>query len=216
MSGLSPPARGIQARPVGRRDVHGSIPARAGDPSRRARADSRRRLYPRPCGGSHALPQYLRVRLGLSPPARGIRGSIFGDALDARSIPARAGDPGGAWLGACRVRVYPRPRGGSMTKEVCDRIVRGLSPPARGIRRLLAFAIQASRSIPARAGDPRGVRAAGVIRRVYPRPRGGSALICDSALSRAGLSPPARGILRRENERRRRLWSIPARAGYPS
>ena len=52
---------------------------------------------------------------------------------------------------------------------------------------------QATRSIPARAGEPGKAELAAMARWVYPRPRGGATVEVRRVERHTGLSPPARG-----------------------
>ena len=92
--------------------------------------------------------------------------------------------------------------------------VSGLSPPARGIPGGLAHALSARRSIPARAGDPCCTGPRRPLASVYPRPRGGSEAHPLLFPYPAGLSPPARGILRVRVPNVSLHRSIPACAGH--
>ena len=70
-------------------------------------------------------------------------------------------------------------------------------------------------SIPAHAGEPARPHFLRVVKRVYPRPRGGTVHIqrrrdCDN-----GLSPPTRGNPAAERAFLRSIGSIPAHAGEP-
>ena len=70
------------------------------------------------------------------------------------SIPAHAGEPARPvavrYVGA----VYPRPRGGTHAGVVAFDSDKGLSPPTRGNRRMLALIALVDGSIPAHAGEP--------------------------------------------------------------
>ena len=91
-----------------------------------------------------------------------------------RSIPACAGEPFVAALLGLLPRVYPRVCGGPTT--VVQRLVPivGLSPRVRGNRSDRAGPRFPGRSIPACAGEPEAVAAAGGNERVYPRVCGGT------------------------------------------
>ena len=91
--GLSPPVRG---NPAGRPFIgirHGSIPARAGEPSTGSSPATAGRVYPRPCGGTSERRNAKAVSGGLSPPVRGNRPLCRRQARVHGSIPARAGEP---------------------------------------------------------------------------------------------------------------------------
>ena len=71
-----------------------------------------------------------------------------------RSIPAHAGEPTGLTPDNQRLRVYPRPRGGTSSYYSRSSSCCGLSPPTRGNRRHQAGCWACTRSIPAHAGEP--------------------------------------------------------------
>ena len=80
------------------------------------------------------------------------------DGAGLRSIPARAGEPcercePGQWPA-----VYPRPCGGTSTILTPVGPMVGLSPPVRGNRQAMGQGPNKSRSIPARAGEPKLAR----------------------------------------------------------
>ena len=91
---------------------------------------------------------------GLSPPTRGNPPAGSTPTTTRRSIPAHAGEPGDDGGGGVTMRVYPRPRGG--TQEGGNRVglYRGLSPPTRGNRLIIARPASLAGSIPAHAGEP--------------------------------------------------------------
>ena len=69
--GLSPHGRGNRDACDGHRRLLGSIPARAGEPSTRARSIGTKRVYPRTGGGTGVSVADLRGVYGLSPHGRG-------------------------------------------------------------------------------------------------------------------------------------------------
>ena len=180
---------------MGRSTHFGSIPARAGQPVVLAKG-----WYP---------------SSGLSPHARGNREPRQQEALAQGSIPARAGQPP-VTDGKERIaEVYPRTRGATAYPESIQRIIRGLSPHARGNLRALAWPVPAPGSIPARAGQPRPAARTRVPPTVYPRTRGATATCTANSRTAIGLSPHARGNLGLPVQRGRLAGSIPARAGQP-
>ena len=215
-AGLSPPVRGIHRQPLCRYFQRGSIPARAGNPSRAAAGTARTWVYPRPCGESLRQPGPRLVCVGLSPPVRGIRSACEGAATRIGSIPARAGNPAHARRSGPGAGVYPRPCGESVARASGSPHGQGLSPPVRGIRRRQAGAAESVGSIPARAGNPTPTCSRRSARRVYPRPCGESVTWHDRSETQNGLSPPVRGIRRPASGGGGTDGSIPARAGNPT
>ena len=110
--GLSPRVRGNRrgrGRGAGR---EGSIPACAGEPRSASRCRSRRRVYPRVCGGTATRPGQRVTVTGLSPRVRGNhhRALALHGALG--SIPACAGEPPAVWGAGMRLTgLSPRVRG---------------------------------------------------------------------------------------------------------
>ena len=132
-----------------------------------------------------------------------------------RSIPAGAGEP------FCKVsdltifRVYPRGRGGAITKSAKDKPDAGLSPRARGSPTHFPSRPEPSGSIPAGAGEPRGGKASLDPVKVYPRGRGGAFIDFIGIERPQGLSPRARGSPRQKDGVLQVPGSIPAGAGEP-
>ena len=88
-----------------------------------------------------------------------MRGSLLNRAAPGqypRSIPARAGEPRQADLRRGIQVVYPRPCGGAPSEILLGSYVNGLSPPVRGSPFARTDSTSVQRSIPARAGEPRG------------------------------------------------------------
>ena len=70
---------------------------------------------------------------------------------------------------------------------------KGLSPPTRGNRARPPARGKEHRSIPAHAGEPKRSSSRLKPLAVYPRPRGGTAVIVRITDEISGLSPPTRG-----------------------
>ena len=177
--------------------TRGSIPAYAGDPVQRRRRNPLVEVYPRLRGGSPLGNRRPAAMRGLSPPTRGIHPIRRQILMPSRSIPAYAGDPLSLRALDAPLPVYPRLRGGSHETDAVVFENNGLSPPTRGILLRLGKPDYQRRSIPAYAGDPNGRSIRLHKARVYPRLRGGSAIIVSLSISYRGLSPPTRGILLR-------------------
>ena len=193
--GLSPRVRGNRNPRQHHRPSAGSIPARAGEPERRSTVIDLFRVYPRACGGTYSIRRGRHGNAGLSPRVRGNRIMPLRDGTKERSIPARAGEPA---LRAGEVgdpRVYPRACGGTRPGPAVFALLYGLSPRVRG--------------------NPQRGAAAIVVSPVYPRACGGTFLVLCVGHDLRGLSPRVRGNQLRQQERRARQRSIPARAGEP-
>ena len=91
----------------------------------------------------------------------------------------------------------------------------GLSPRVRGNRRQHAPADADERSIPACAGEPRGLHVHRIGWRVYPRVCGGTHKASTAIPVSRGLSPRVRGNQHRWPAAVYRRGSIPACAGEP-
>ena len=186
--------RGSHAPPDTHQRAGGSIPARAGEPR------------PAECGSGGA-PVYP-ARAG-EPRRRCCRSTIAG------VYPRPCGGPSLPSCSYILEWVYPRPCGGAASRAAPSSALRGLSPPVRGSR-LLAFRPRlVSRSIPARAGEPRGretqAGAHGSIPARAGEPAGRSASHrCPEVYPRPCGGAQESEIVLGSDQR-----SIPARAGEP-
>ncbi len=111
--------------------------------------------------------------------------------------------------------VHPRSRGAASSCRMLIALFVGPSPLARGS---LAQSLQScarAGSIPARAGQPLSNRSRLAQVRVHPRSRGAAKNGATRAFWRWGPSPLARGSQYGAAGARRRVGSIPARAGQP-
>ena len=112
--------------------------------------------------------------------------------------------------------VYPRACGGTSRRFPAWYLGQGLSPRVRGNPDHRACADDAERSIPARAGEPRGRRRRACEHRVYPRACGGTSCAASGVTFVEGLSPRVRGNQDLQVTFAVHEGSIPARAGEPS
>ena len=131
------------------------------------------------------------------------------------SIPARAGEPRGAFSPPRSPRVYPRTCGGTHGRGQHGQPYQGLSPHVRGNRQGGLGRGKDLGSIPARAGEPPGRPRRGRSGWVYPRTCGGTNPISWSVLVVWGLSPHVRGNPLGADLVAEAGGSIPARAGEP-
>ena len=130
--GLSPRVRGNRRVLEDGNEALGSIPACAGEPSRRALQGRPPEVYPRVCGGTSASSYGKASAMGLSPRVRGNRLGMPLRVRLKRSIPACAGEPVSGVSPAGELRVYPRVCGGTDWPAWPWASAWGLSPRVRG------------------------------------------------------------------------------------
>ena len=193
----------------------GSIPASAGEPTRKRVATATTRVYPRECGGTRAKRLAHVVAQGLSPRVRGNPRTLPRWAAPRGSIPASAGEPSRPGRSPPQSGVYPRECGGTPAERLRFRPAAGLSPRVRGNPSVGRVAPRRRGSIPASAGEPLEQGELRVVEAVYPRECGGTASGECCTARQKGLSPRVRGNQgeRRPNPGAR--GSIPASAGEP-
>ena len=191
--GLSPLARGNRLQVPGDRLPQGPIPARAGEPHRRAEEGEAVWAYPRSRGGTSFASRSSCEMQGLSPLARGNPEELVPHHRDRGPIPARAGEPISATAPRRLRGAYPRSRGGTDGSMSNSSMRQGLSPLARGNLIRANPEMMPVGPIPARAGEPRCPHSSTLRRGAYPRSRGGTACKPDLRAVRQGLSPLARG-----------------------
>ena len=214
--GLSPRTRGNQQLLDATLHKRGSIPANAGEPSRRAFLFMPARVYPRERGGTLIGETIGKSGAGLSPRTRGNHGGPGHEAGMQGSIPANAGEPCWRCPGHRQLRVYPRERGGTPEWQGVIAYDQGLSPRTRGNREPWRLATAMKRSIPANAGEPRWSAIRHPLKRVYPRERGGTHDLGLEKYDVLGLSPRTRGNLDVGTGLFSQSGSIPAYAGEPT
>ena len=132
------------------------------------------------------------------------------------SIPACAGEPPRHRRVCLPSKVYPRVCGGTSGPRHRTGHHRGLSPRVRGNLPAPVCWVWTGRSIPACAGEPRGIQGRRGGQGVYPRVCGGTARLAIMPSSTAGLSPRVRGNLTFLQTHTTDIRSIPACAGEPS
>ena len=130
--GLSPRVRGNHLPAMMDGITTGSIPACAGEPAGCALYRTRRRVYPRVCGGTPAMSLRLSPAIGLSPRVRGnpLRTAPLPNLSG--SIPACAGEPRRVAARPAQGGVYPRVCGGTRQYPREMPLAGGLSPRVRG------------------------------------------------------------------------------------
>ena len=170
--GLSPLARGTQLDSALIITSSRFIPAGAGNTETAPAVVSCLPVYPRWRGEHSASVQAGTRYSGLSPLARGTRNIVALKEILGRFIPAGAGNTLN-FAGSCYpCPVYPRWRGEHRFLVAATRLKAGLSPLARGTRRLFNFKRLKPRFIPAGAGNTLVEIDAKYEKPVYPRWRG--------------------------------------------
>ena len=154
IGGLSPRVRGNRQRIPDTRKRPGSIPACAGEPTRRVLRAADGPVYPRVCGGTSPAGMRGWPEYGLSPRVRGNLRRGSAQPRHRGSIPACAGEPRPPRCAARGGGVYPRVCGGTPPRPGRVDHDRGLSPRVRGNRHERRHRHQRRGSIPACAGEP--------------------------------------------------------------
>ena len=215
VNGLSPRVRGNRYLWCGLFWVPRSIPARAGEPADERHGKRMLGVYPRACGGTPNEVFPSTFIKGLSPRVRGNPWRVTVIRISVRSIPARAGEPAALRWHRHKEQVYPRACGGTESAVLGTQELQGLSPRVRGNRHDEAVERGCRGSIPARAGEPRGLSRKVQDHQVYPRACGGTLAWHSYWSTTPGLSPRVRGNLTVLGPDGQVLGSIPARAGEP-
>ena len=152
--GLSPRVRGSHVAVGGRCAREGIIPACAGEPTARRRQVTRRRDYPRVCGGASIHSGPVGSARGLSPRVRGSPDLVEVGHHRGGIIPACAGEPRSRTASTDAPTDYPRVCGGALERRDACGDVDGLSPRVRGSRREAQHDQGSQGIIPACAGEP--------------------------------------------------------------
>ena len=116
-SGLSPRVRGNPPLPDYQPFHVGSIPACAGEPNELVSVSPSSSVYPRVCGGTSANLNNVIIVIGLSPRVRGNHLLYGVIRVEARSIPACAGEPVTVTSATISPPVYPRVCGGTIGRR---------------------------------------------------------------------------------------------------
>ena len=167
-------------------------------------------------GGTQEGKDRLETIEGLSPHARGNHFRLGNLRGTCGTIPACAGEP----CSRCRFSRgsgdYPRMRGGTRIRPWLMPSAWGLSPHARGNREVIQQNPASSGTIPACAGEPRGLTLPLDEDGDYPRMRGGTEAKQNIERECKGLSPHAWPNRRHTERSVGRPGTIPACAGEPS
>ena len=213
--GLSPRLRGNPLETPHRPRSGWSIPAPAGEPTGPQSSECRCRVYPRACGGTLRYGLLKPLHLGLSPRLRGNRRAGRLRREYQGSIPAPAGEPTSTARCTASTTVYPRACGGTLGGRESGQLRMGLSPRLRGNLAGIGIILNIERSIPAPAGEPGTLSAAGARCPVYPRACGGTVVSFLPHVILVGLSPRLRGNPEGGLKTSGLSRSIPAPAGEP-
>ena len=172
--GPSPRGRGSRRYPGAGCLGDGSIPAWAGEPRSTSPAARRCRVHPRVGGGATEVALVSEQHRGPSPRGRGSRAEARSATSTTGSIPAWAGEPSPtpSWGSSCKV--HPRVGGGAIYSKSRQPSQYGPSPRGRGSHALVRDVRDATRSIPAWAGEPSKVTPCRPGNRVHPRVGGGA------------------------------------------
>ncbi len=154
-------------------------------------------VYPRWRGEHCSVWAMLNAFDGLSPLARGTLSRLPSCRWIARFIPAGAGNTNRHQASASVGTVYPRWRGEHLMFCAMMLTTFGLSPLARGTQQPRKLDNQFMRFIPAGAGNTSERPQHNTRQPVYPRWRGEHSCVPCIARVMPGLSPLARGTLRR-------------------
>ena len=211
--GSSPRMRGThQIRDVSA-DIHGIIPAYAGN----TRAFRRSWLlpwdHPRVCGEHSDGWSVMRTDVGSSPRMRGTLSCSAITEPVVGIIPAYAGNTYCQCLGSLRVRDHPRVCGEHLMDICHANSDRGSSPRMRGTRRHRYGQLRHLGIIPAYAGNTLPLTRLRMPCWDHPRVCGEHVTIPEDALLTAGSSPRMRGTLALPRPRYGSSGIIPAYAG---
>ena len=215
MQGPSPRGRGsLRGRRVPRCSS-GAIPARAGEPRRRAWGRWPMGGHPRAGGGAWRCENRSCRPPGPSPRGRGSHRRRLPGHRGRGAIPARAGEPppnprheglGGG---------HPRAGGGAPKNASFKPDGKGPSPRGRGSRWRRDGRSRNGGAIPARAGEPL-LRPRPPFRWWgHPRAGGGARRVPLPGTPHGGPSPRGRGSLSEARPNVEAIGAIPARAGEP-
>ncbi|EGE63170.1 hypothetical protein EC12741_0731 [Escherichia coli 1.2741] len=194
-TGLSPLARGTRRLALPDAEKKRFIPAGAGNSEVKPETASARPVYPRWRGELRCFALPSDSSSGLSPLARGTRRTENSQMARSRFIPAGAGNSRKILMPTYDLPVYPRWRGELVRLTLRAVHGTGLSPLARGTPNPQGSYMEATRFIPAGAGNSTAPTSVPIIPPVYPRWRGELIWRRWQRVYASGLSPLARGTL---------------------
>ena len=192
-AGSSPHARGTLGNPPGRTQIHGIIPACAGNTERKASRNARRGDHPRMRGEHDHHPKHRSGHVGSSPHARGTRRHQYQCQRQPGIIPACAGNTASHTPTSRRRWDHPRMRGEHCCTWASIPAMTGSSPHARGTPFIRSYSASSTGIIPACAGNTSQRDRGPDTGRDHPRMRGEHPYGAMSRTSGKGSSPHARG-----------------------
>ena len=192
-AGSSPHARGTLGNPPGRTQIHGIIPACAGNTERKASRNARRGDHPRMRGEHDHHPKHRSGHVGSSPHARGTRRHQYQCQRQPGIIPACAGNTASHTPTSRRRWDHPRMRGEHPSSARIPLRQLGSSPHARGTQVNVTADQTPGGIIPACAGNTLSNLGMIGVPRDHPRMRGEHLCVSYAQLPKAGSSPHARG-----------------------
>ena len=211
--GSSPQARGTRARVNCRSTTKRFIPAGAGNTTLNTYYRYVNTVHPRRRGEHAPVRGRSAISYGSSPQARGTQTPDRRRRISRRFIPAGAGNTSEHRPVKKSLPVHPRRRGEHTCCIFFDIFVDGSSPQARGTRCHRPRCGDASRFIPAGAGNTSPQPTRPVTKSVHPRRRGEHLIQQQQLGLQFGSSPQARGTPMRQQRRPSRSRFIPAGAG---
>ena len=152
---------------------------------------------------------------GLSPFARGNLAELDDVLLNHGPIPVRTGEPQPSTAKPWPPRAYPRSHGGTAWQAIKTQVFPGLSPFARGNRRIKMRVFNGWGPIPVRTGEPGTSCPTHTRAWAYPRSHGGTHERELPGPAHQGLSPFARGNLFHHCQVLALFGPIPVRTGEP-
>ena len=212
-NGSSPRVRGTRGPHNEQAAAARFIPARAGNASVVVATVNGFPVHPRACGERWLILRHPLGITGSSPRVRGTLPRGRDKRIDARFIPARAGNAYSSCVVTAIISVHPRACG-----ERCGQVgykfgERGSSPRVRGTLPVTVPSAIVVRFIPARAGNAAINVARSILTPVHPRACGERKTTHGAYLDVTGSSPRVRGTLARRHQVQLTRRFIPARAG---
>ena len=177
----------------GARHRHRFIPACAGNSRSPAWAATSPAVHPRVCGELGAEQLAVKQRRGSSPRVRGTRANAGEQSVEARFIPACAGNSLRARTTLSPSTVHPRVCGELLLSPLSSDFAIGSSPRVRGTRRVARHGRGRGRFIPACAGNSSSSRSPSTATTVHPRVCGELAGSAPCTATLVGSSPRVRG-----------------------